>query len=232
MSVEISFSERLKDLRSEAGYKSQEALAEKLRGIDRTTIADWETDRRKPKFDQIIELSKALNTSCDMLLRGVRPEYVNLHNTSGLSGRAIEILELFEHSASFNQKGVKSLGNLISDFLESDGKLGDFIEAYIGYKIAASRSIDTDKNRLVEAKAEAQQRVQEYTAYSKWSQENGFIAIPPSEAEKYYFYKMANAFVGAIEEKTQAVKKSEERSIDMGLSLLEKERSTVQKEEK
>ena len=90
MVVGISFGERLCDLRSNADL-SQDVLADKL-GIRRSKVADWENNRSMPKASDVIELAKIFNTSCDMILRGIQPEFSEIHNLTGLSNDAIRTL--------------------------------------------------------------------------------------------------------------------------------------------
>ena len=58
---------RIKELRKKHGL-TQESLAMSL-GVDRSTIACWETGRSKPKADGLLKLSVALNCTVDELLK-------------------------------------------------------------------------------------------------------------------------------------------------------------------
>jgi transcriptional regulator with XRE-family HTH domain len=60
------FSERLKASRKEAGL-TQVELAEVLK-VSSGTVGMWETGKREPKFEAMVQLSKILNKSVDYLL--------------------------------------------------------------------------------------------------------------------------------------------------------------------
>lgn len=60
------FSERLKKIREEKGL-SQSDLAKKA-GFQTAAISHFETEQRKPSFDNLKRLADALNVSIDYLL--------------------------------------------------------------------------------------------------------------------------------------------------------------------
>ena len=60
------FSERLKASRKEAGL-TQVELAKMLK-VSNGTVGMWETGKREPKFEAMVNLSKTLNKSVDYLL--------------------------------------------------------------------------------------------------------------------------------------------------------------------
>ena len=62
----MEFSERLKNLRKEAGL-TQVDVAEKL-GISQPAYASWERGIKKPTQDNLVKLSKILYVSVDYLL--------------------------------------------------------------------------------------------------------------------------------------------------------------------
>lgn len=64
---DMSFAEKLKQLRSERGY-SQENLAEML-GVSRQAVSKWESGRVYPDIDYIVEISNIFNVSTDYLLK-------------------------------------------------------------------------------------------------------------------------------------------------------------------
>lgn len=70
----MSFSQKLKQLRSERGY-SQENLAQMI-GVSRQAISKWESGRVYPDIDYIVELSNIFNVSTDFLLKDGQ-EYSN-----------------------------------------------------------------------------------------------------------------------------------------------------------
>ena len=54
------------NIQSLRGDKTQSALAEEL-GVDRSTIAKWETGKANPRADLLPKLAKALGCSVDDL---------------------------------------------------------------------------------------------------------------------------------------------------------------------
>ena len=91
MSQNEVIAKRLSELRKEKGVK-QDEIAELL-NVKRATIANYETGKRAPDYETIIKLADYYGVSCDYILRGVTSEFANIHSTTGLSGRAIEILK-------------------------------------------------------------------------------------------------------------------------------------------
>lgn len=62
----MEFSERLKDLRKQAGL-TQVDVAEKL-GISQPAYASWERGVKKPTQDNLVKIAKILNVSVDYLV--------------------------------------------------------------------------------------------------------------------------------------------------------------------
>lgn len=91
MSQNEIIAKRLSELRKEKGVK-QDEIAELL-NVKRATVANYETGKRAPDYETIIKLADYYGVSCDYILRGVTSEFANIHSTTGLSGRAIEILK-------------------------------------------------------------------------------------------------------------------------------------------
>lgn len=58
--------ERLKELRKEKKL-TQKELAEQI-GIKQNSYSDWETGKNEPNLENIVKLSKILDTSTDFLL--------------------------------------------------------------------------------------------------------------------------------------------------------------------
>lgn len=63
----LAFGDRLRDLRRERGWKSQEEFAHHV-GMDRTYISGMERGRRNPTLDIIVRLARALEISPAALL--------------------------------------------------------------------------------------------------------------------------------------------------------------------
>ena len=61
-----AFSERLKDLRIDAGMTSDQ-LAKKI-GVTKSTISFWENGVNEPKASYIVAVAKAVSASSDYLL--------------------------------------------------------------------------------------------------------------------------------------------------------------------
>lgn len=62
----MEFSERLKDLRKQAGL-TQVGVAEKL-GISQPAYASWERGVKKPTQDNLVKIAHTLNVSVDYLV--------------------------------------------------------------------------------------------------------------------------------------------------------------------
>ena len=62
----MDFSERLKDLRKQAGL-TQVGVAEKL-GISQPAYASWERGVKKPTQDNLVKIAQTLNVSVDYLV--------------------------------------------------------------------------------------------------------------------------------------------------------------------
>ncbi|MFD3800346.1 UNVERIFIED_CONTAM: helix-turn-helix transcriptional regulator [Kocuria sp. CPCC 205295] len=66
----IAFGDRLRDLRRERGWESQEAFAHHV-GLDRTYISGLERGRRNPTLDVIVKLAQGLDVKPRDLLATV-----------------------------------------------------------------------------------------------------------------------------------------------------------------
>lgn len=64
------FSEKLKELRKRNNL-TQKELAEQI-GIKQNSYSDWETGKNEPNLENIVKLSKILDTSTDELLGMVK----------------------------------------------------------------------------------------------------------------------------------------------------------------
>ena len=67
----LTLSERLRQLRTEAGY-SQELLADRL-GVSRQAVSKWETGTAEPSTANLLALADLYGMTVDALLRGQRP---------------------------------------------------------------------------------------------------------------------------------------------------------------
>lgn len=65
------FRTRLRELRENAGYRSQQAFADVF-GVAQSTIGNWEAGKREPNYETTIRLAKFFNVSIDYLLGNER----------------------------------------------------------------------------------------------------------------------------------------------------------------
>lgn len=67
------FEKRLRTLREEQGFRSQQALADAL-GVAQSTVANWECGRREPNYETTKKLADLFQVTVDYLLgRGDDP---------------------------------------------------------------------------------------------------------------------------------------------------------------
>ena len=90
----VETGKRIKNLREEAGYNSQESLAEKL-GYSRQTVAKWENGKTMPTLNTLYDIVSVLD--CDMgyllCLYDTRYfEHAEICEETGLSAEAVEKL--------------------------------------------------------------------------------------------------------------------------------------------
>ena len=74
----MEFSERLKDLRKQAGL-TQVGVAEKL-GISQPAYASWERGVKKPTQDNLVKIAQTLNVSVDYLVGNSEEKIDELYN--------------------------------------------------------------------------------------------------------------------------------------------------------
>ena len=60
------FGKRLKELRREAGMTQAQLAALLL--VSKTTICQWETSKQEPCLEDVAQLAKIFDVSCDYLL--------------------------------------------------------------------------------------------------------------------------------------------------------------------
>ena len=96
------FAERLKEMRTKAGFSNQEDLAKKAL-ISRGAISYYESGGRLPDISYFINIADTLNVSSDYLLGYSRSPIREYHDTkeiTDLSDKAIE--ELKSHNIEIN----------------------------------------------------------------------------------------------------------------------------------
>ena len=74
----MEFSERLKDLRKQAGL-TQVEVAEKL-GISQPAYASWERGAKKPTQENLVKIAQILNVSVDYLVGNSEEKADELEN--------------------------------------------------------------------------------------------------------------------------------------------------------
>lgn len=67
-------------MRSEKGF-SQDQIAE-LVGVDRSTVAKWETGKAYPRVEILIKLSEIFGCTTDELLKGDDPDRLQSDNNA------------------------------------------------------------------------------------------------------------------------------------------------------
>ena len=85
-----SIGSRVAERRNEMGLKQRE-LADML-SVKRETVNQWENGIRQIKGEDIARLADALETTTDYILRGIKPENLDIARETGLSDKAIEVL--------------------------------------------------------------------------------------------------------------------------------------------
>ena len=101
--------ERIRQLRAERGW-TQETLAQKA-GMKRGTLNMKEQCARRFTADEIIRLSDAFGLTAEELVRGIRPEQLDIHENIGLSSEAIRCLQEFR---KMNPENMEALSTVLS----------------------------------------------------------------------------------------------------------------------
>ena len=147
--------ERLTDLRKQKGEKQDDIKA--LLGVSRATVANYENGNRMPDYQTLICLADHFGVTCDYLLRGVRSSFAEIHSTTGLSDKSIEILQNF---VKLRRKSYISMLNLLIE--ETDFVLKDFrgyrvynstlksIYEYFSYKMKDKEFIVSSNGAMIE----------------------------------------------------------------------------------
>lgn len=110
----MEFSERLKDLRKQAGL-TQVGVAEKL-GISQPAYASWERGVKKPTQDNLVKIAQVLNVSVDYLVGNSEDKSDELDNIELLfrmnsKGLTDEEKEIFKRELiEFMEERKKSFG--------------------------------------------------------------------------------------------------------------------------
>ncbi len=110
----ILFSERLKELRK-SRIEKQEDLATAL-GVARSSISSYENGAAIPDIDTLTKIAMHYSVSTDYLLgleSSTTHDISYIHNETGLSEKAIDILQYYHHNTEYFEKDIKGLNNLI-----------------------------------------------------------------------------------------------------------------------
>ena len=113
----MEFSERLKDLRKQAGL-TQVDVAEKL-GISQPAYASWERGVKKPTQENLVKIAQILNVSVDYLV--------------GNSDEKSDELDNIELLFRMNSKGL------------TDEEKATFREELIGFMEERKKAFEEDK---------------------------------------------------------------------------------------
>ena len=106
---DIAFSDTLKNL-LESKSISMTQLAKKL-GVKQQTVSQWADGSTTPALKHLIPLATVFNISVHELITGVAPENDDMHLSTGLSNRSIEILKQINVAVSENDD-VGNIGKL------------------------------------------------------------------------------------------------------------------------
>lgn len=110
----MEFSERLKDLRKQAGL-TQVGVAEKL-GISQPAYASWERGVKKPTQENLVKIAQTLNVSVDYLVGNSEEKTDELDN--------IELLFRM-NSKGLSDEEKKVFKKELIDFMEERKKAFD-----------------------------------------------------------------------------------------------------------
>lgn len=99
--------QRVRQLRNDRGW-TQEILAKKI-GIKRSALNMKEQCARKFNADEIIRISDAFGITAEELVRGIRPEQLEIHENIGLSSEAIRCLQDFRTRSPENMDALNTV---------------------------------------------------------------------------------------------------------------------------
>lgn len=147
--VDIIIGERISALRNAKGIKSQQALKNKLKeaGLDvpRQTVNYWENGQRSLKSEYIIKLAQVLECSCDEILTGEKPEYLQIERETGLKTETIENLK----NVKMGLSSYHISNALINDFLSCEW-IGEFLY-YWNYVMKIALELGKAEKALIQA---------------------------------------------------------------------------------
>jgi Predicted transcriptional regulators len=122
----VTIGKRIKELR-ESKSMTQEELS-KVLNCARNTLTSYETGERGINCEVLVLLSEYFGVSCDYLLRGIDAENLDVQKATGLSNKAIGILNDAKEHGFFSE--AKELSEYFS-FLRDDNPVGRFLSTLI-----------------------------------------------------------------------------------------------------
>lgn len=142
------FGERLKKLRKEKGYDTQEIFANKI-NRSKETIRNWEQGRNIPEIKDLLELCEFLNCDMDYLLGRIECKTHDLAfiaKETGLTEDAIDLLRIDNMFGASSK--IDTINLIIESEAKDDGNLSSLIDTITGY---LRFNVDTNNNTLYTA---------------------------------------------------------------------------------
>jgi len=131
---------RIKKQREKKGL-TQDELAKKI-NMDRTKLTKIETGDRDLKPSEIVDLAKALDTTCDYLISGTDTKNIKNHRTLGLSNEAINILEELKIKSQKDPSEETFKSGIVIEFLNLIIESIETAKPNEYFYFLASRSVD------------------------------------------------------------------------------------------
>ena len=200
---------RVAERRNEMGLKQRE-LADML-SVKRETVNQWENGIRQIKGEDIARLADALETTTDYILRGIKPENLDIFRETGLSDKAIVRLKNLKSGNGHGPLGVAGKGysfesvSTISKFIESEYFLELFnnIELYLIYgEVLPEEAYKTNEPELT---------LPEYERFYKWANDRGLEIIAREDVKDMYLQKACDTIKGICKEMLEDGKHSREK---------------------
>ncbi len=109
------FQTRLKQLREDAGYKSQQSFADKF-GVSQAAVGNWEAGTRKPDINTLIKLADFFRVSVDYLIG--HSNYDGPVCTASRCWDGHHIREIRKQLGETPDETAKCIGISVSDYLK------------------------------------------------------------------------------------------------------------------
>lgn len=119
------FSVRLRELREEQGYSSQQAFASAF-GVAQSTVGNWEAGRREPNQETTIRLAAFFGVTTDYLLGLVNDPFFYLDNVRILEeineqpGDGLPWLRVVRGAEHLSKEGIEKLADYAEDLVASN----------------------------------------------------------------------------------------------------------------